>query len=113
MRTYPSIILVNGNMAGNLTSSIWQLQYMYGASASCVVSAGSTAVGTLSLQGSVDGIDFTTLGAPVSPATLAVTSGGNTYIFDVTQTSVQYLRITYTATSGAGTLNIDTYNKGL
>jgi hypothetical protein len=111
MRIYEVNVLANGDASGNLTSSAFQLTQMFGAAASCVVAGAGTAAGTLTMQASIDGVNFTPLLINGSPMTLAV-NGNGTYIFDVYETQVQFLQVTYAATGGAGTLNITVYSKG-
>lgn len=83
----------------------------WGGAISCVVTNGSSAVGTLALQGSADNINFVTLVSNGTPITLSV-AGNGTYLFDVTVTSCQDLQVVYTPVSGTGTLNITTFMKG-
>jgi hypothetical protein len=109
MRIYTYPALVNGSMSGNLTSNTFEMQNYWGAAASCI--ATGAPVGTLTILGSVDNINFTPLKNNGTNVTLAVTAAG-TYIFDVTQTAVKFLQVTYTYTSGSGTLNITVYPKG-
>lgn len=111
MRVYKEKVLAAGDASGNLSSSSFQLESSFGASASCIVSAGTDPAGTLTILGSVDNINFTPLQNAGVNVTLTV-SGNGTYIFDVTQTSVAFLRVDYTAASGTGTLNITIYAKG-
>ncbi len=112
MRVYEATMLTNASVASDRASSVFQLHQMFNASASCVVSGGGDdAAGTLTMEGSVDGTNFTPLQVSGANMTLTV-SGNGTYIFDVTQTAVQYLKVTYTAVSGTGLLNIDVYSKG-
>lgn len=112
MRVYEKQVLAPSTVATNQTSAIWQLHQMFNAAASCVVSGGGNdAAGTLTMTGSVDGTNFEALQVAGAPMTLTV-SGNGTYLFDVTETALQYLQVTYTAASGTGLLSVDVYSKG-
>lgn len=111
MRVYPEQILTNGSMAGSLTSSQINMTSYWGGCVSCVVTNSSAAAGTLSLQGSGDGINYQTLTSNATPTTLTV-AGNGTYLFDVTTTGVQFLQLIYVPSGGTGTLNIKIYMKG-
>lgn len=112
MRVYQYQPLVAGDMSGNLSSSSWQLTSSWGCAISCVVTNQSSIAGTLTMLGSVDGTNFTALKISGSDMTLTVTGNG-TYIFDVEQTSCQYLKVTYTASAGSGSLTVTTLSKGI
>lgn len=99
-------------MTTTLTSSLVQLNQGFGAAISCVVTGGSSPAGTLTCLGSVDGVNFEALeDSSGSPIALTV-SGDGTYLFDVIQTSCQYLQVTYVPVSGSGTLNATSFYKG-
>ena len=112
MRVYTYPALVNGNMAVPLTSNTFEMLSYWGAAASCIVTSGTTPTGTLTMNGSVDNINFTPLKKSDNTNLTLPVSGDGTYIFDITQTSVKYLQVTYTPVSGGGTLNITVYPKG-
>jgi hypothetical protein len=113
MRFYQYIALTNGNMSGNLTSSTIELSSYYANSISCLVTAASGLSGTLNLLGSVDGTNFTAVKNGGGTAITLTVSGNGPYIFDIPATGLQYVQITYTASSGSGTLNITAYQKGI
>lgn len=109
MRVYTFPALIAGNMSGSLTSSVFEMKNYWGAAASCITTG--SAVGVLTMLGSVDDINFTPLQRNGVPLTLAVTGPG-TYIFDITQTATKFLEVTYTPDTGTGTLNVTVYLKG-
>ena len=95
MRVYEVVVLSAGDASGNLISSAFQLTQMFGAAAACVFSGGANNVaGTLTINGSVDGVNYTPLQNAGTNVTLTV-SGNGTYTFDVVQTNLQYLNVTY------------------
>lgn len=115
MRTYPENLLVNGNMAGTLTSNAINAGSYWGGMISCIVTNSSSAAGTLTLQGSADGVNYAPLeaGLPGSQVPVALTVSGNgVNNFDVTATGAQNLRVVYVPSGGSGTLNINLWMKG-
>lgn len=114
MRVYQYKALVSGDMSGDLTSSNIELSSYYTTAISCLASASSGPVtGTLNLLGSVDGTNFTAVKNSAGTAITLAVSGNGPYIFDVPGTGLQYVQITFTASSGTGTLNITAYQKGV
>ncbi len=111
MKSYPETVLSAGDASGDLTSASWQMSNSFASCVSCVFTGGGTPTGTLKIFGSVDNSHFTPLQNAGTDVSLSVTDDG-TYIFDVTATGLQYLRVGYTFASGTGSLNIKTYTKG-
>ncbi len=112
MRVYQEIILPSADVSMSQESDAFQLNQMFNACASCVVSGGGDdATGTLTILGSVDNTNFQALQLSGVDMTLTV-AGNGTYIFDVTQTALQYLKVTYTAGSGTGNLEVTIFAKG-
>lgn len=107
MRFYPEHLVVDGDMAADVTSSSLQLKQHWGACVSCVVSAGAAPVGVLYVQASVDDVNY----ANMTGMNQAVAADG-TFIFDIVNTNAQYIRVFYDRTSGDGVLNVKTYAKG-
>lgn len=113
----PESVITNGDMSGNITSSVTILQqktvFSYGFSWS-----GTVPVGTLSLQFSNDyslnaagavknagtwtTATFSVSGVPAS--SIAVSGSPGTAFIDVTKTGAYAMRTVYTRTSGTGTL---------
>ena len=100
-------VLTAGDMSGNLTSDAFTVQHTPIVCIQAVWSAGSTPVGTLQLQGSVNGTDYFDVGSTVAVS-------GNTGTKQVTDANAGYLfaRLVYTRTSGSGTLNAWAEAKG-
>lgn len=63
-----------------------------------VVFSGSDLAGTLSLQGSFDGISYVSMGVNQTVSSAGI------YIWDVGPTSVRQIRFTWTYSSGTGTM---------
>src|SRR4029077_10198555 len=101
---YP--IIINGDMSGNITSSVTiddvtTSSYNIDSIRSYCVQAfwsGSAPVGSLSLNGSLDGINF------VSVATLSVSGNTGSDMFNVEFPAYSYVQLVYTFTSGTGTM---------
>jgi hypothetical protein len=112
MNFYPQIILTAGDMSTDLVSTSFKLTNYYGASVSCVVTTGPSAAGTLGIEGSIDNINFAPLRKDDGTAITLTVAGNGTYIFDVIQSSVAYLRVIYTTDTNAGSLTCTSYSKG-
>lgn len=100
-------IATNESMGANVTSSSFTVQHTPIVCIQAVWSAGGTPVGTLQLQGSVNGTDFFNVGSTVAVS-------GNTGTAQVTDANAGYLfaRLLYTRTSGTATLNAYAEAKG-
>lgn len=115
----PQKVITAGSMAGNLTSSPTILQSL--TKASYALSwAGTTPVGTVSVQGSNDYAlnpdgtvqnsgTWSTLTLQVSgysTTTVAITGNTGSGIIDLVETAIYALRLIYTAGSGTGALTV-------
>lgn len=60
-----------------------------------------SAVGSLIVQGSVDNVHFSNL--DMNP--IVMNNASDSAVLDIQTTSIPYVRLSYTATSGAGSLN--------
>lgn len=114
----PYQVLTNGSMAGSLTSSVTIIQKISKVSYTFVWSAGSTPVGTVSVQGSNDyAVDsqgnvsnsgnwktLTITDAGALATTVAVSGATGSTGIDV-ETGFYAIRAIYTRSSGSGTLN--------
>jgi len=98
--SFNNLILTNGNMADNLTSSVQDISEVCGFCVQANWSAGSTPVGTLNIQASLDNVNFTTV------ASVAVSGNSGSNLVNVNVAHYRYVQCTYTATSGSGTLNV-------
>lgn len=113
----PTPVITAGDMSGNITSLVTILQSITG----CSYAGnwlGSTAVGTLSVQVSNDyqanggtvlnAGTWTTITVQYSGntvQTIPVSGSTGTFFIDLTKIQAYAIRLVYTATSGAGTLN--------
>lgn len=96
----PFSIITSGDMSGDLTSTVSNIQYMDNIGIQLVWTG--TPTGDFTVDVSVDQVTWTSL--TLSPSPAATGAADNIYI-DVNQISAPYIRVTYTATSGSGTLN--------
>lgn len=92
-------LMSNGDMSGNLTSSSYLLN---GIRSYCIQVTwnGTSPVGTLDYQGSIDGVNYATL------ASASISSNSGTSMLNVELPAYVYSRVVYTRTSGSGTLNV-------
>lgn len=112
MQVTPQIIAggsstVSGDMSTTSITSLTinsQLRWGYAVQATYTGSP----VGTLSIQASNDGSNWSTI-------TITVTSinGAGSTMFNMSQELYPYARLVYTKTSGSGTLLATVYTKGL
>lgn len=94
----PYSVLTAGSMTGNLTSAVSTVTGFDGV---CYQASWSgTPTGTFKVQGSIDQTNWTDL---VTNA--AAVGAAGTWVADLA-TNLPYLRVTYTATSGTGTLGV-------
>jgi len=108
LKVFPSIVA--GDMAGDLTSKVTNIQFLdlIGIQANVV---SGTPTGSLAVQVSADYNqddlgNVLNVGTWVTLVTQAITSGSPaaTYV-DLTPTSAPWIRLKYTRTSGTGVLN--------
>jgi len=98
-------ILTNGNMSGNLTSSVQDLSITNGFSVYAKWTG--SPVGIIKLQISVDGINF----VDYSGSQTAVNGAGDA-LWEITTAFYNKIQVVYTFTSGSGTLNVQINGKG-
>lgn len=106
----PFSVMTNASMAGDITSSVTVITNITQISYQAVWSAGSTPVGTLSVQVSNDysqNADGTVRNAGSwSTATSGSVSGNTgTGFFQLDTTTSHAIRLIYTRASGSGTMN--------
>jgi len=96
------------SMGADVTGTAFTVQHTPIVCIQAVWSAGATPVGTLQLQGSVDGTNFFNVGSTVAVS-------GNSGTAQVTDANAGYLyaRMIYTRTSGTATLNAYAEAKGV
>lgn len=100
-------IITDGSMTGDITSSEISVTHSPRAKAifeycvQAVWSAGSSPLGTLKLQASIDNSNY----VDISGTTVGVSGNTGSVIWNITNHSYKYLRLIYTRSSGSGTLN--------
>jgi len=101
-------VLSAGDMgSATLTSTAFSVQHTPIMGIQAVWSAGSTPVGTLQLQGSIDGTNYFNVGSTVAVSG----NSGTAYVSDANAFYL-FARLIYTKTSGSGTLNAYAEAKG-
>jgi hypothetical protein len=95
-------LLENASMSGSITSPGY---YVGDASSVCLQGkiVTSNAVGTVSIEGSLDGDTWTNI--PLSP-TPAAASADDTFLIEFPECCFYALRLKYTCTSGEGLLTV-------
>lgn len=105
----PTRLTSAGDMSGDVTSSAVDVRYLDSAALQAVWSNGSTPVGVLTVQGSVNygqpGVTAAWTTISLS-ATLNVSGSSGSAIADLTQITYPYVRMVYTRSSGSGSLDI-------
>lgn len=117
----PTVVINDGNMASDITSSPSMLLERAGCSFQ-IVWSGTSPVGTVAIEGSNDaninsGIDAGTWeplpilysGASVNSIPLSGNSGKG--MIDMLITAIYAVRVKYTATSGTGTMTVTMMSK--
>lgn len=104
----PYSVITNGSMAGNLTSTVTDIRYLDDVAVQLVWTG--TPTGTFQIQGSLDQVTWNSLS--LTPAPAAAGAAG-TYLIDLEGLSFPYIRTTYIASSGTGTLNVLVSGKGV
>lgn len=98
------------SMGASVTSSPTQIQFLDNVCYQVIWSAGSTPVGTLSVEVSVNydpqvNPDTSTWTALTLPVTPSVSGNSGSFILDLNQLSMPWVRLKYVRSSGSGTLN--------
>ncbi len=98
-----SAVLVSGaSMAASITGPIVNLNNVAGYAIQFAWSGGATPVGTVSLQVSLDGVNFTAL----TGATASVSGNSGNAVFTSGNAYYLYVQPIYTFTSGTGSMTI-------
>lgn len=100
-------IVASGDMTNSITSSSFLIEHMPLVGIQVNWASGSSPVGSLQLQGSIDGTNYFDVGSSVAVS-------GNAGVKYLTDASAAYLycRFKYTATSGSATMNAYAEAKG-
>lgn len=93
-------VIADGSMGGNLSTSSIEVSEVALGSVHAIWSAGSTPVGDLIVSGSNDNSTFTTI------STDAVSGNSGSLLKRLGSIDFAYLKVSYTRTSGSGTLNV-------
>jgi hypothetical protein len=102
----PFVLMAAGNMSGNLVSNSVETIQFDNLGFQFIWTGNPT--GLFGVDISLDNTNWSPL--PLSPTLTASGSPGNNYL-DLIQTTAKYVRCTYAATSGTGTLKILTDKK--
>ncbi len=101
-------IVTNASMATPVTSSSTDIRYLDNIGIEATFTG--TPTGTFSVNVSVDQVNWVPLTFSATP--VASGTAGSVYM-DVNQTSAPYIQLTYTPTSGTGTLNAKIVGKAV
>lgn len=106
MRFFPENLLTNGDMSGNLTSTNLSLLQVFGFSIQAVWTG--TPTGTLQLNCSNDGVNWDM----VQNSAQSLTGSAGHFTWNVTSSNYRWVQLTYTATSGSGSLTVNAFCRG-
>lgn len=104
----PFHLMVDGDMSGNLTSD--SVDVTYTDNVGFQLSFTGTPSGEFACEGTIDEVSWSELTFSSTPQ---ATGSADTHLLNVNQIPYKKLRITYTRTSGTGTLNVYVMSKGL
>jgi len=100
------LVITNGDMSGNLTSSIVDVSKI-NATVFYAKWTG-TPTGSIKLQVSIDDVNWVDL-----PSSSQATGGAaGDFMWNVTDTNYDKIKLVYTFSSGSGTLNVQANGKG-
>ncbi len=109
-KTLPEYVLINaGAMTGTATLNSTPTNIQNLDNVGLQVSWTGTAVGTFAVQCSIDGVTYDSLTFNPALTQPAGTPGG--YLIDLNQLPFPWLQVTYTNTSGSGTLTVSIFGK--
>lgn len=106
----PYQTITSGDMTGNLTSLVTNAQIQDNIGIQ-VQWTSSDAIGVIAVEASINGTDYYAL--TFTPALTQPASNNGGYLINLNQLPYVYYRVTYTATSGTGTLNAWATSKGI
>jgi hypothetical protein len=104
----PYHLMVDGDMSGNLTSS--SVDVTYTDNVGFQLSFTGTPTGEFACEGTIDEVNWSTLTFSSPPQAVG---SADTHLLNINQIPYKKLRVTYTRTSGSGTLNVHVMSKGL
>lgn len=104
--TYESSYISGGDMSGNITGPAQDLSYIIGYAVHAIWTG--TPTGNVTLQCSNDGITWKDISS-----TITATGGASgSVLLNITDAMYKKVRLTYTRTSGTGTLDVNFMGKG-
>lgn len=107
-QTGVSQLVTGASMGADVTSDVYDTRDYDRVALQVVWSAGATPVGTVAIQGSLDGTNFVAMNV----GTLSVAGNADHMVVDLTEMSLPFIRVLYTRTSGSGTMNVFLFGKG-
>ena len=107
--TQPNPALVSGSMSADITGPVTQIDKIDQV-AYQVSWTSTTAVGTISVQGSIDGVNFIDL--TFNPVLSQPSSNSGSYLINLSLLPFPLIRLKYTRTSGTGALTVYLSAKG-
>ena len=105
MRIFKYGFLTGGDMSGNVTSSAVQLDYTVGYSIQAAFTG--TPSGSLKLQASVDGTNY----SDITDTSTTIAAAGS-FLWNVADPNYDYVRLVYTRTGSTGVLSATIFSKG-
>lgn len=97
---FNELISTDASMGADVTSTVKDISECTCVAVQGVWSAGSSPVGNMILQASLDDVTYSDI------STLAVSGNSGSNLFNVDNPGYRYLRLFYDRTSGSGTLNV-------
>jgi hypothetical protein len=111
MRVENIPIVTNGNMASTITSTPIRLDWSLGVSVQAVwVNGGSAPNGNMSLQASLDGINWTVMPSTTLPVPNTASTQNN--MWNIPDIFYNWIQFIWVPTSGSGTLQVRLNSKG-
>ena len=104
-------LVTNGAMTGTTTLTSTQQNVLNFDNIGLQISWTGTPTGVISIQGSVDGVNFASL--TFSPAITQPAGSANSILVNLNQFPWPYLQVQYVNSSGSGTLNVLLCSKDL
>lgn len=105
VRNFNYAIISADGMSADVTSERINIMLNQAVSVQFTWSAGSTPIGVMSVEASIDGVAYVTL------STSALTGNSGTYIFNIEEPAYSFIRAKYARTSGSGSLTVTAAGK--
>jgi hypothetical protein len=104
----PYHLMTDGDMSGNLTSN--SVDVTYTDNVGIQLNFTGNPVGTFAVEGTIDESSWSELSFSSTPS---AAGSADTHLLNLNQIPYKKIRVTYTRTSGTGTLNVYVMSKGL